>query len=74
MSSTSPPEAPIEVLCVSDIAKRLGVSRQAVDEASRRPNFPQPYMIVSSRRRFWLPDEVDEWIAARQSKSTNGEH
>jgi predicted DNA-binding transcriptional regulator AlpA len=65
-------EAPIEVLGVAEIARRLGVSRQAVDEASRRPGFPEPYAIVESRRRFWLPEEVEEWIAARQSKSTNG--
>jgi predicted DNA-binding transcriptional regulator AlpA len=72
MSSTSPPEAPIEVLGVSEIGKLLGISRQAADEASRRPGFPEPYAIVQSRRRFWLPEEVEEWIAARRSKSTNG--
>jgi predicted DNA-binding transcriptional regulator AlpA len=74
MSSTSPPEAPLEVLGVTEIAKRLGVSRQAATElTSGRWNngFPPPYATVESRRRFWLPDEVEAWSAERQ-KSTNG--
>jgi predicted DNA-binding transcriptional regulator AlpA len=70
MSAEAPP---IAVLGVSDIAKRLGISRQALDEASRRQGFPEPYAIVTSRRRFSLPEDIEEWMAAR-SKSTNGGH
>lgn len=67
-------EAPIEVVSVAEIARRLGVSRQAVHEASRRPGFPEPYAIVTKRGTpMWLPEEIEEWIATRQSKSnTNG--
>jgi predicted DNA-binding transcriptional regulator AlpA len=75
MSQTEAP--PIEVLGVADIAKRLGISRQAVDEASRRPGFPEPYAIVESRRRFWRPDDIEAYMRGpgrrpgRQWKSNN---
>ena len=66
--------SPLEGVGVSEIAELLGVTRQAASElTSGRWNngFPPPYAIVESRRRFWLPDEVDQWIAARRAKSAN---
>ena len=70
MSSTSPP---IKLVGVAEIARRLGVSRQAVFEQSRRPGFPEPFALVAKRETpLWLDETIEKWIAPRQWKSTNG--
>ena len=54
---------PATGLGVSEIAELLGVTRQAVHEASRREDFPAP--IVKTRRGwFWDREAVIEWAKA----------
>jgi len=70
MSQTEAP--PIKLVGVAEIARRLGVSRQAVHEQSRRPGFPEPCALVAKRETpLWLDETIEEWIAGRQWKSTN---
>jgi hypothetical protein len=66
-------EAPIKLVSVAEIARRLGVTRQAVHEQSRRPGFPEPFAVVAKREMpLWLDETIEEWLGPRQWKSTNG--
>lgn len=50
-----------------EIAQRLGVSRQRVDELSRGPDFPQPAVSLATGR-VWESSAIDEWtVAGRRS-------
>jgi predicted DNA-binding transcriptional regulator AlpA len=68
---------PLELVGVSEIAELLGVSRQAAHELTGRSevnDFPPPYGVVvgaATCRRYWLPEEVDEWISNRRRRRPN---
>lgn len=49
---------------VYEIAQMLGVSRQRVDQLSRREDFPRPVAELH-RARIWLKAEVEDWQTTR---------
>ncbi|MBB4743784.1 putative DNA-binding transcriptional regulator AlpA [Actinoplanes octamycinicus] len=48
-------------MAAAEITKRLGVSRQRVQQLACREDFPQPYAQLSLGR-IWLAPEVELWI------------
>ncbi|MBB4743938.1 putative DNA-binding transcriptional regulator AlpA [Actinoplanes octamycinicus] len=44
-----------------EITKRLGVSRQRVQQLTCREDFPAPYTELSLGR-IWLESEIELWI------------
>jgi prophage regulatory protein len=52
----------VVLLGVSEIRVRLGgVSRQRVDQLTRRSHFPPPYAELA-QGRVWIASAVDAWI------------
>lgn len=47
---------------LTEIAERLGVSRQRVDQLRRRPDFPEPVAKLSAGL-IWESRDVEAWIA-----------
>ncbi len=45
----------------AEIADRLGVSRQRVQQLSAKPNWPEPFDVLAMGKVWWIKD-VDEWI------------
>lgn len=48
------------IVGAAEIAELLGVSRQRVDQLTRRPEFPAPVAELASGR-FWVRGEVERW-------------
>lgn len=62
---TTPASTPLRipnylVVGAAEIADLLGVSRQRVDQLTRRPDFPAPVAELASGR-FWVRGEVERW-------------
>ena len=54
------------LLGVSELRRRLGgVSRQRVDQLSRRRSFPSPCADLA-QGRVWLGEDVEAWIGAHR--------
>lgn len=51
-----------DVLSLSDIARKLGVTRERVRQLAKEPGFPPHHMQVG-RMRYWRPKDIDQWIA-----------
>ena len=49
---------------IADIAKMYGVTRQAVDLWTRRPDFPEPVDIVTAGR-IWRTADVVRWAEGK---------
>ncbi|MGN5002406.1 helix-turn-helix transcriptional regulator [Aeromonas sp. 82P] len=54
---------------ISEVTRRLGVSRATVERLRRRPEsqFPQPIRIGPNSIRFDMA-ELERWIVARRQK------
>lgn len=48
------------IVGAAEIAELLGVSRQRVDQLTRRPEFPAPVAELASGR-FWVRAQVERW-------------
>ncbi|MBB4738299.1 putative DNA-binding transcriptional regulator AlpA [Actinoplanes octamycinicus] len=48
-------------MATGEITKRLGVSRQRVQQLTHRDDFPAPYDELSLGR-IWLASDVELWI------------
>lgn len=44
-----------------------GISRQRVDQLTRRPHFPAPVAELG-QGRVWLAEDVERWAAAREER------
>jgi predicted DNA-binding transcriptional regulator AlpA len=49
----------------AEIADRLGVSRQRVQQLSAKPNWPEPFDTLAMGKVWWIKD-IDEWIRAHR--------
>jgi prophage regulatory protein len=45
----------------AEIADRLGVSRQRVQQLTGKPNWPEPFDTLAMGKVWWVKD-VEEWI------------
>jgi hypothetical protein len=45
----------------AEIADRLGVSRQRVQQLTAKPNWPAPFDTLAMGKVWWIKD-VEEWI------------
>jgi prophage regulatory protein len=45
-----------------EIKRRLGISRQRVQQLTNDPNFPEPCDVLAAGR-VWLTADVEAWIA-----------
>ncbi len=60
---------PHHLMGVAEVADRLGVSRQRVDQlASSYPDFPQPEVELAAGR-IWTAEAVDAWIATHPDRA-----
>ncbi|TDB96325.1 DNA-binding protein [Micromonospora fluostatini] len=56
-----------------EIARRLDVSRQRVQQLARYPTFPKPYAILRAGK-VWRTEDIEQWIAEhRQPSPTDGD-
>jgi hypothetical protein len=46
----------------AEIADRLGVTRQRVQQLIARPDWPTPYEVLAMGK-VWLAEDVERWIA-----------
>lgn len=53
---------PVELVGVSEIADRLGVSRARVHQLAKRADWPEPVARLSAGT-IWLRADVERWIA-----------
>jgi prophage regulatory protein len=51
----------IVLMGTSEIRDRLGMSRQRAYQFTQRPDWPEPYMELSTGK-LWLRDDVEAWI------------
>lgn len=49
-------------MAVGEISKRLGLSRQRVDQLTHDPSFPEPYDELIAAR-IWQASDIEAWIA-----------
>lgn len=62
-----PVSADEDFVAISDIATRVGVSREAVRlwaNGSRQSNFPSPRGVVGDATKIWAWSDVNEWLRA----------
>lgn len=45
----------------AEIADRLGVSRQRVQQLAAKANWPEPFDTLAMGKVWWIKD-IDEWI------------
>jgi predicted DNA-binding transcriptional regulator AlpA len=45
----------------AEIADRLGVTRQRVQQLANKPNWPEPFDVLAMGKVWWIKD-IDEWI------------
>lgn len=50
----------LDLMGTTEIAERLGVSRQRADQLSRTDGFPEPVAEIAAGR-IWLREEVEQW-------------
>lgn len=62
-----------DLVAASDIASRIGVSRQAVQQFIGHQEFPVPWAIVASTR-VWRWAEVNEWLRANRPDRADDEY
>ncbi|WP_436536079.1 helix-turn-helix transcriptional regulator [Actinoplanes sp. HUAS TT8] len=55
-----------------EIAERLGLCRQRIQQLADRPDFPAPYQELRMGRVWWRSD-VETWIRGRHSGGTTDE-
>lgn len=52
------------LVALSEIQRMLGVSRQRVDQLTRRADFPAPTAVLDVGR-VWLREDVERWARER---------
>ena len=62
-----------DLVAVSDIASRIGVSRQAVQQFVSLDGFPPPWSTVASAR-VWRWAEVNEWLRGNRADRADAEY
>lgn len=45
----------------AEIADRLGVSRQRVQQLTNKPNWPDPFDVLAMGKVWWIKD-IEQWI------------
>ncbi|WP_306415822.1 helix-turn-helix transcriptional regulator [Actinoplanes ianthinogenes] len=60
---------PQYLMGAGEIAKRLGLSRQRVQQLSERPDWPKPYDFLAMGR-VWLKVDIEAWIARQRTQDT----
>jgi prophage regulatory protein len=45
----------------AEIADRLGVSRQRVQQLAGKPGWPEPFDVLAMGKVWWIKD-IDDWI------------
>lgn len=50
-----------ETATMAELARRWGVSRQAVKKMVDRPGFPDPLVVTPGGTAIWLVDEADAY-------------
>ena len=45
---------------LTEIAEALGISRQRVDQLTRREDFPKPAAVLASGR-IWKTEDIEKW-------------
>jgi prophage regulatory protein len=56
-----------------EIQKRLGVSRQRVQQLIARPDWPEPYEVLAMGK-IWLREDVESWIARHRPALPADDH
>lgn len=56
----------------AEIADRLGVSRQRVQQLIARPDWPEPYEVLAMGK-VWLTKDIEAWIGAHRKNDTGPE-
>ncbi len=62
---------PHHLVGAAEIARMFGVSRQYVDQLSRRDDFPKPEVELASGR-VWKREAVEKWARATGRKIVKG--
>lgn len=57
--------AKIRLMGAREIAERLGVSDQRVQQLVHRRSFPEPYAVLKMGS-IWAASDVEAWIAANR--------
>ena len=52
---------------VTEVAKRLGVSRQRVHQLRQSPEFPEPAATLAAGP-IWESDDVEKWIVEHRTE------
>jgi hypothetical protein len=61
------------MMTVSDIGRRLGVSRQRAGVIVNQPGFPKPSKEVTKNRityRLWHPRSVEAWVRKNRKEQS----
>ena len=56
-----------QLMGTREIADRIGVCRQRVQQMAERHDFPEP-MATLAQGRIWRADDVERWIAAHRAE------
>ncbi|MET0417491.1 MAG: helix-turn-helix domain-containing protein [Actinoplanes sp.] len=56
----------------AEIADRLGVSRQRVQQLIGKAGFPPPFDVLAMGKVWWIKD-IDEWIQANRPALVDSE-
>ena len=63
---------PVEVLRVTDVCKRLGISRRTLDRWRRSGDFPEPVRLAG-QTIVWRVETFDAWLDSRPDGMSTGE-
>ena len=55
-----------------EIAERLGVTRQRVQQLTARPDWPEP-KIVLAMGKVWASDDIEAWISDHRPDNAGAE-
>lgn len=50
----------LRLMGLTEIAEALGISRQRVDQLTRREDFPKPAAVLASGR-IWKTEDIEKW-------------
>jgi prophage regulatory protein len=50
----------VDLVGLTEIAERLGVSAQRVDQLARRDDFPEPVAVLAAGR-IWRLGDIEDW-------------
>jgi prophage regulatory protein len=64
-------EKPEKFLRLSEVQRRVPMSRSSIYNKISRGEFPRP-INLGARAVAWLESEIDQWVELRVSKSRSG--